>query len=190
MPCILYAGRSSGSSAPSSMVKKNAAKRKRCRADGLVFDACRAHVLKPDSLKYRESLAGPCLPALLQENTAMLLAVRAATGEVPLVQKTAQEGFMRLATVNEEMPYWHLGAKAAKWSERSAKKLRAMLRDVSQSLHKEKSRYKSCTKPWLQPFWDAAHEATPRATRAHVQRVFMHVARCLHMYLHNHRRIK
>ena len=150
---------------PNSMGKVCALKRKRCHSDSIVFDAVRMHIKRPDSLKYRESLDGPCLPPLIVEHTQLLLQLRASTREA-LIQKSAEEGFMQLAVANEAMPNWHLGSKAGKWAEKAARKLRAMLRDVSQALHKERTRHATCTKAWLQPFWDAADAQADQAAPA------------------------
>ena len=134
--------------------------RRRCKDPAVVFEAARAHLVRPEDSKYREELEGNVHPERVEVHTALLLAVRSHTGEQALTQSVAQQGFLQLAVLNEES--WNLGPAARKWSVKAAKRLRCMLRDVSQALIKER-RNNMCTKPWLQPFWDDASRTPPLA---------------------------
>ena len=63
------------------------------------------------------------------------------------------------AAKHKEMS-WHLGPKAKKWAAKASKRVRAMLRDVSQALIKDK-RGGECQHSWLLPFWNELEEAKP-----------------------------
>ena len=154
-----FCGRSSGSSSRSLRAGRgmSAATRKRCIDPAVIFEAARAHLAQPELFKYREDLKGSVDPEKIEEHTALLLAVRSQTGEQALTQSAARDGFMHLAVQNEQS--WNLGPNAGKWAAKAARRLRCMLRDVGQALIKER-RNTTCSKPWLQPFWDVAR-STP-----------------------------
>ena len=111
-------------------------------------------VATPGQLRYRETVRGCLQPAILESHVGLITALRAGPcqqGALP--QSAVEAAFQRLAASREGD--WHLGAQQAAYAKSAAAMVRAMLRDVGQSLGKAAAR-------GTEPKWLAAFRAKDR----------------------------
>ena len=111
----------------------------------------RAHVNPPEQMRYRTKLDGVCAPTVITNNQNLLLELLAGPcAEGNLAQTKTKECFMAVAADREEV--WHLATETETWAENAAKMVRAMMRDIQQTIMKNSIRNMP---DWVTPFLGA-----------------------------------
>lgn len=114
-------------------------------ADASLLAALRPHISSPATLQYRERIDGRLDSAALANYTTLLVDIRAISKKV--TQKIMADTLAALALEQEGV--WHLGDERSSWAEAHARRLRALMHDVSNNLTK----YPHNKMPgWLLPF--------------------------------------
>ena len=124
-----------------------AKRRKEIKLGNLVaVEIMKKELQTPVLISYRESLQGA-------RNTEQLSKYRSLIQSVPDVAlKTLVEWLITVAKDKEDQ--WHLAADVDSWALQTAKRLKAMKRDVAQAILKARGSGK-CPPQWLQPFLDS-----------------------------------
>jgi hypothetical protein len=125
------------------------------------------HIKNPSDIQYRTdvSKSGQDVERITQ-NQAMLVELRNGPLDgVSITQQVARDAMAKVAAAMEAR--WHLSTEAGQWSVDTAKKVRAMLRDIASSIAKHKRRPSTQPPPsWLEPFL-IAEQDTRGAGEAH-----------------------
>ena len=116
-------------------------------AESAAVEIMKKELQTPVLISYRESLQGA-------RNTEQLSKYGSLIQSIPDVAlKTLVEWLITVAKDKEDQ--WHLAADVDSWALQTAKRLKAMKRDVAQAVVKAKERPGKCRPPWLQPFLDS-----------------------------------
>ena len=113
-------------------------------------DILKRHLPLPFEIKYRTAMTGALDAAEISKNHTLLFEIR--NKKSWLVQSDLKTDLLKIATDNEEQ--WALAGEKQKYAQDTAKQIRAMLRDISQSIFKRNAEGKKIEEmpDWLKPF--------------------------------------
>ena len=107
--------------------------------------------LTGEGVEYRDNVNGDLNSDLILAQQELLLAIRQVTSFAS--QGRFKEALTACATVHSAE--WCLGAEEKEWIETNAVRIRAMLRDISQTILKAQGHIDRCPK-WCRVFWPSS----------------------------------
>ena len=113
--------------------------------EAAILQVLREHVLVPGELLYRETMNGKVDVPKIDANRDFMISFRKHAPHMNQLRLTS----LLVTLASEREATWHLSEEARGWAAATAKRIRAMLRDIAQNLLKYVH-----TKPpsWLAPF--------------------------------------
>ena len=117
-------------------------------SQGNLRDVLRQHAGRPGEIMYRSTMAGRLESTLIEKHSLLLRLLRES--QTHIAQSVLEAEFYGLAEECESE--WHLASEKKAYAETSSRRVRAMLRDISQNLMKYKGRAREAHPSWLREF--------------------------------------